>query len=138
MDAQAERVLLSLRKADPRLVLGAAEAQKLAPLAAEWLTRGVSSAGMVHALTAGLPRAVKCPAALLRFRLDSKMPPVPFTGAELVSCADCEKAFRPATGEDRCGSCRQESAAAEAANPARPGWRERFALPIPAGPTASG
>lgn len=119
-------MLLSLRQTDARLVLGAAEVGRLAPLAAEWLARGVSSAGLVHALTAGLPQVVKCPAALLRCRLQDKMPQAPRRDeVALVDCTGCERAFRPVTGEQRCGSCRHGDATAA---PVRVGWRERVAL----------
>ncbi|GAA2233720.1 helix-turn-helix domain-containing protein [Kitasatospora cystarginea] len=135
--AEAEQVLLSLRRTDPRLVLGAAEVGRLLPLAAEWLARGVSSAAMRHALTAGLPAQLKCPSALLRCRLRDKMP-APVRIASLTSCEGCDRAFRPLNGELRCGSCRQESAAAAAA-PARAdggglriGWRDRVALAVQA------
>jgi hypothetical protein len=130
--AEAEGVLLSLRRFDPRLVLGAVEVQRLLPLAAEWLARGVSPAGMQHALTAGLPELVKCPSALVRYRLRDKMPAV-VRIATLTACEGCDLAFRPVNGERRCGSCRQEHAAAAAparadGNGDRIGWRERVAM----------
>ncbi|MFD0262445.1 hypothetical protein ACFVH7_29775 [Kitasatospora indigofera] len=134
--AEAERVLLALRRNDPRLVLGAAEVARLLPPAAEWLARGVSPAGLLHALTAGLPAQIKSPAALVRCRLTDKMPaavrPLP-----LLDCADCERAFRPLGTERRCADCRQRGAARQrhgAGTPAgatgtgaRGGWRERLA-----------
>ncbi|MET9618335.1 hypothetical protein [Kitasatospora indigofera] len=133
---EAERVLLALRRNDPRLVLGAAEVARLLPLAAEWLARGVSPAGLLHALTAGLPAQVKSPAALVRCRLTDKMPtavrPLP-----LLDCADCERAFRPLGTERRCAPCRQRGAARQrqgdvtlvgaTGTGARAGWRERLA-----------
>ncbi|WP_371499909.1 hypothetical protein OG871_26375 [Kitasatospora sp. NBC_00374] len=140
--AAAERVLLSLRRTDPRLLLGAAEVRRLVPMAAEWLARGVDAEGLRHALTAGLPQSVKSPAGLLRTRLRDKLPPVPASVPELAPCTDCDRAFRSVSGEARCGDCRRERPAA----PARPdeggvripgvriGWRERVALVV----TASG
>ncbi|TQF03368.1 hypothetical protein E6W39_15440 [Kitasatospora acidiphila] len=127
----AERVLLSLRKVDARLVLGSAEAARLAPLAAQWLARGVSAAGLRYALAAGLPPHVKCPAALVRHRLREKMPEdeadrVPL---KLAMCTGCERGFRVIADEERCGECRAASPVQppEPA-PARPGWRERMRL----------
>ncbi|MFI6445239.1 hypothetical protein [Kitasatospora sp. NPDC050543] len=132
--AEAERVLTSLRRSDPRLVLGAAEVGRLAPLAAEWLARGVSSAGVLHALTAGLPQQIKSPAALVRCRLREKTP-APVQVMPLVACEGCERAFRPVGGESRCGACRREGAAAPAGGGERRGWRERVALAGRAGLT---
>ncbi|WP_051970257.1 hypothetical protein [Kitasatospora azatica] len=125
----AERPLLSLRQLDARLVLGAAEAARLAPLAAEWLAAGVTPAGLRHALTAGLPPQVKCPAALLRYRLREKMPePSTARTAELTACDGCERAFRPVMGEQRCRSCRTAAPQATSEPPIRAGWRERVRL----------
>ncbi|MDH6126028.1 hypothetical protein [Kitasatospora sp. GP82] len=129
--AEAERVLLSLRRTDPRLVLGVAEVRRLVPLAAEWLARGVSSAGMLHALTAGLPQQVKCPAALVRCRLRDKMPEA-VHAVPLAGCEGCDRAFRPVSGERLCGSCRREAAAAapaqEDGSGVGIGWRERVRM----------
>jgi hypothetical protein len=135
--AEAERVLLSLRRSDQRLVLGAAEVARLAPLAAEWLARGVSSAGLLHALTAGLPVQVKCPSALVRCRLRDKMPSA-LRAVPLVACTACERVFRPVGEERRCAGCRQANASAPArtdeggAATAGIGWRERIGMVTPA------
>ncbi|GAA1955073.1 hypothetical protein [Kitasatospora viridis] len=130
--ALAEQVLHSLRNTDSRLVLGSAEAARLAPLAAEWLARGVSPAGLRHALTAGLPVPLKCPAGLLRTRLRDKMPAHQLDDhpVHLAICTDCEVPFRVVAGEDRCARCRTAAAAAQPQEPepARPGWRERLRL----------
>lgn len=134
--AEAERILLELRKVDPRLTLGAREVRRLAPLAAEWLARGVSAAGLRSALTSGLPTPVKSPAAILRWRLTEKMPdeagPSTPASAAPVSCDGCDRAFRPVNGEQRCGDCRTAAAAAvvataatthEKREPRRVDWR---------------
>ncbi|MER6401266.1 hypothetical protein ABT263_35285 [Kitasatospora sp. NPDC001603] len=117
---EAERALLELRRIDPRLTLGAREVRRLAPLAAEWLARGVSSAALRAALTSGLPDQVKSPAALVRWRLEGKMPaPLePSTVTAPVCCDSCDRAFRPVNGEHRCGDCRTRAAARTAASTA--------------------
>ncbi|MCC9311250.1 hypothetical protein LN042_30035 [Kitasatospora sp. RB6PN24] len=129
--AAAERVLLSLRQVDAQLVLGSAEAARLAPLAAEWLARGVSVAGLRHALTSALPVPVKAPAALVRHRLREKMPEdaadqVPL---KLAMCGDCGRGFRVVADEARCAQCRT-AAPVRPPEPApvRMGWRERVRL----------
>ncbi|MDH6576622.1 hypothetical protein [Kitasatospora sp. MAP5-34] len=134
-EAEAERVLRSLRRTDPRLVLGAAEVRRLLPLAAEWLARGVSSASMLYALTAGLPQQVKSPAALVQCRLRDKMPEAA-RAVPLTDCEGCERAFRPVNGEQQCGSCRRKTAAAAPGlrvgeSGARIGWRERVGMVAP-------
>ncbi|MFI6057992.1 hypothetical protein [Streptomyces sp. NPDC051286] len=43
--------------------------------AAEWLARGVSTGHLIHALTSGLPDAVKVPSGFVRRRLHDKKPP---------------------------------------------------------------
>ncbi|TQF03083.1 hypothetical protein E6W39_13495 [Kitasatospora acidiphila] len=127
----AEQLLLTLRQFDERLVLGSREAARLAPLAAEWLARGVGSTGLRHALTAGLPPQVKCPAALLRTRLLDKMPDhetdhLPLT---LAICGNCERPFRVVAGEARCAGCRSTAPVQPPeSEPARLGWRERVRL----------
>ncbi|MGF1429844.1 hypothetical protein [Kitasatospora sp. LaBMicrA B282] len=133
--AEAERVLRSLRQVDPRLHLGAAEVARLAPLAAEWLARGVGSEAMRYALTAGLPRALKSAAGFLRYRLLAKAPvdlfgPAAGAGAvaPLLDCERCERPFRSLVGEERCGACRRAAPVRSAEAPRGVvGWRERVA-----------
>ncbi|TQF04849.1 hypothetical protein E6W39_24745 [Kitasatospora acidiphila] len=129
--AAAERVLLSLRKLDERLVLGSREAARLAPLAAEWLARGVSVAGLRHALSNGLPVPLKCPAALLRHRLTEKMPDdeADQLPLKLAMCGDCGRGFRVVADEVRCTECRTAAPVRSPDPvPARVGWRERVRL----------
>ncbi|MCC9312298.1 hypothetical protein LN042_35445 [Kitasatospora sp. RB6PN24] len=137
LDVQAaERVLLSLRQVDERLVLGSAEAARLAPLAAEWLARGVSEAGLKHALSSGLPVPVKSAVALVRHRLREKMPEdeADRKPLKLAMCTGCDRGFRVVADEERCPGCRCAAAAAaaapspEPAAPGRLGWRERVRL----------
>ncbi|GAA2518574.1 hypothetical protein [Streptomyces gobitricini] len=99
----AIRLLTSLGRSDPRLALGAGEAERLRTLVEEWWAAGASDALIREALTSGLPARVHAPAALLADRLRRKKPaprpaapvrpecgvcgtPVP----EGASCARCE------------------------------------------------
>ncbi|MFF7634434.1 hypothetical protein ACFZB9_14960 [Kitasatospora sp. NPDC008050] len=133
-EAEAERVLRSLRLSDPRLVLGRRELRRLLPLAVEWLLRGVSPASLRHGISDGLPQPLKSPYGVLRYRLIEKMPEQP-TVVELVGCSGCERPFRPVSGEVRCGTCRTEAAAEacgsegddQADQAGRVGWRDRVA-----------
>ncbi|WP_329117456.1 hypothetical protein [Streptomyces sp. NBC_01353] len=128
--AAAERLLLSLRHANPVLSLGVREARGLAEAAAEWFRRGFSAAELRHALTSGLPSVVRSPAGFIRHRLTLKMPAPapqpaaatpgvafapdrPVTPAEPVICdgPGGDHAFRPVAGETSCGPCRTATAA---------------------------
>lgn len=135
----AERVLRSLHLVDARLVLGSRGVARLAPLAAEWLARGVSVAGLRHALTSGLPVSVKSAAGLMRNRLQEKMPAHELDDlpVNLAVCTDCERPFRVIAGEDRCASCRTDAATQPLEpEPPRLGWRERLRLAGPLGSPA--
>ncbi|MFI6863334.1 hypothetical protein ACIBKZ_26130 [Streptomyces sp. NPDC050421] len=121
---QAERVLLSLRHADPQLRLGAREARSLAGTAADWLRRGVNAAELRLALSRGLPEdGVRFPRGFLAKRLEVLMPeplpvepPVPAPPAlrQVIACEaqqeGAEHVFRPAGDETVCRPCRQEAA----------------------------
>ncbi|MBT2450488.1 hypothetical protein J7F03_26110 [Streptomyces sp. ISL-43] len=71
----AYRVLAKLKDTDPAAVLSAAECASLAPLATAWLESGVDVCQLTYALTNGLPKPLRHPAALIRKRLEEKMPP---------------------------------------------------------------
>ncbi|MFI8255834.1 hypothetical protein ACWEPA_27995 [Streptomyces filamentosus] len=144
--AQAEHLLLSLRREHRDLLLGVREARGLAAMAAEWLRRGITPDDLRHALTAHLPRTgVHSAVGFLRHRLTEKLPqertepplgeaPRPAPGA-LVDCAGPGEphAFRPLGDETHCAPCRRETArkAAPGAQPPprpeRPTWRTRVA-----------
>ncbi|MEV5157103.1 hypothetical protein [Streptomyces sp. NPDC053728] len=123
-EAQAERVLLSLRRAHHSLHLGVAEARKLVRLAVAWLRRGVSAEEMRRVLVSDLPaEGVRSAVGFLRHRLVQKLPEEPSPvrpvapPAPLVLCTGPgdEHLFRPGPGEDgetRCGPCRREAARA--------------------------
>ncbi|MGW6912240.1 MarR family transcriptional regulator [Kitasatospora sp. NPDC054939] len=121
--------LARLGLADGRLVLSAAECAALAPLAAEWFARGSDQERFTRTLTAGLPPEVHSPAALVRTRLTTKLPPALPTAAEtpeapqavqqpaaaarptaLQECTDCRAPARPhALLGGLCRACREPS-----------------------------
>ncbi|MFI9719192.1 hypothetical protein ACIHFE_05965 [Streptomyces sp. NPDC052396] len=125
-------VLAALSHQDRRLRLTGREVARLAPLAGEWLLRGVSVTELRETLTAGLPERVHCAAALLRDRLGRKMPEVPpiirqpFLGKAALEprvgrMRECRgeqhiqpRLFLPLNGEESCGDCRQDPAQQQA------------------------
>ncbi|MFJ8882391.1 hypothetical protein ACIRJR_03140 [Streptomyces sp. NPDC102402] len=126
-EAQAERLLLSLRRAHRSLHLGVAEARKLVGFAVEWLRRGVSAGDLRRVLVSDLPPdGVRSAVGFLRHRLVQKLPeypaPAPLperapAAVPLVRCAapGDEHVFRPGPGEEdetRCGPCRRAAARA--------------------------
>ncbi|MEU2267573.1 hypothetical protein ABZ568_14385 [Streptomyces olindensis] len=116
-DPKAVAVLTSLRRVDPRLVLSAQEAARLAPAVAEWLAAGVGPREITELLTARLPDRFRArPASVLAFRLrETPLPvpppaPLPEPGERpavlpFQTCDGCERAFR-APEPGHCRSCR--------------------------------
>ncbi|MER7477609.1 hypothetical protein ABTX60_08105 [Streptomyces sp. NPDC126510] len=114
---EAVAVLTSLRRVDPRLVLSAQEAARLAPAVAEWLEAGVGPREITELLTLRLPDRFRArPASVLAFRLRETPLPVPppaplpsDVGRPVVlpfqTCDGCERAFR-AEEPGHCRSCR--------------------------------
>ncbi|OKJ15028.1 hypothetical protein AMK20_04490 [Streptomyces sp. TSRI0261] len=111
--------LARLGRDDHRLTLSADDCTTLEPLAAEWLTRGVSVDYLTHALTAGLPAKVDSPLGFLRRRLNDKVPPrLPTAGSPspdaptpthhlLVECTECRRPGPPqALPDGLCRPCR--------------------------------
>jgi len=146
-EAEAERVLLSLRHSDRQLHLGVAEARQLVGPAAEWLRRGVSGAELRRVLSSGLPAdGVWSALGFLGHRLVQKMPRaeilaqplqqaveetappparvVPRYVAPLVTCQGpgTEHVFRAMAGETECPDCQQAAAWAR--------WAERRAADL--------
>ncbi|MEV6398043.1 hypothetical protein AB0M39_25270 [Streptomyces sp. NPDC051907] len=139
---EAERLLLSLRHTRRDLLLGVREARALADAAAEWLRRGLSTADLRQALTAGLPPGgVRSAVGFVRHRLIEKLPaPIapstpaasaagaaPTTSATsataapgavpaggLITCKGPgdEHVFRAVADETHCAPCRRRTAAA--------------------------
>ncbi|MFH8405116.1 MarR family transcriptional regulator [Streptomyces sp. NPDC018019] len=99
----------------PRMILSAAECTALEDLAAQWLARGVTSAHLITALTAGLPPEVHSPGALARTRLTGKLPPPPpptpeRTPTRIMECTECGVPGRPeALPGGLCRPCRGDS-----------------------------
>ncbi|MFF5570706.1 hypothetical protein [Streptomyces luteogriseus] len=116
-DPEAIAVLTALRRVDPRLVLSAQEAARLAPAVTEWLAAGVGPREITELLTVRLPDRFRArPASVLAFRLrETPLPlpppaPLPPDVARPVvlpfqTCDGCERAFR-AEEPGHCRSCR--------------------------------
>ncbi|MEV7305440.1 hypothetical protein AB0N67_04300 [Streptomyces microflavus] len=88
-EAEAERVLLSLRHSDRQLRLGVAEARALVGLAVEWLRRGVSGVELRRVLSSALPPdGVRSAVGFLGHRLVRKMPEAPEIERQPLSVRD--------------------------------------------------
>lgn len=117
-DPEAVAVLTALRRVDPRLVLSAQEAARLAPAVAEWLAAGVGPREITELLTVRLPDRFRSrPASVLAFRLRETPLPVPPPSPQpsiserpvvlpFQTCDGCERAFR-APEPGRCRDCRR-------------------------------
>ncbi|MGI5195993.1 hypothetical protein ACQEVY_20450 [Streptomyces sp. CA-288835] len=114
--SRAYILLAALGRATPVLSLSAKACADLAPLLTEWFARGATDEHVLQALTAGLPALVHSPAALVRNRLTTKLPPEPTPAAarpplRVLECAKCGTPGRPeALPGGICGPCRGEAA----------------------------
>ncbi|MFE1791420.1 hypothetical protein ACFW7J_24040 [Streptomyces sp. NPDC059525] len=114
----AYAILASLGRAAPALALSKADCTALAPLLVPWLARGITPDRIRLALTAGLPSPVHHPAALVRKRLESRLPaappdpapaPEPVTPPVRAECTECRAPGPPGAFTDgRCRACRPE------------------------------
>ncbi|MEU0074833.1 helix-turn-helix domain-containing protein [Streptomyces sp. NPDC006332] len=113
----ATDLLAGLRRADPRLLLSATDAEHLAPGVAAWLERDLTPTAVRDALTTNLPQEpLHRPAAFLAHRLAAQLPPPPPFRAPspppavrhpLRNCEGCDRGFRgPEPGV--CGDCRAD------------------------------
>ena len=115
--SRAHILLAALGRTAPALSLSEAECARLAPLLTPWFARGATDEAVLHALTSGLPTPVHSPAALLRTRLTTKLPPEPVPEPprrplRILECAKCGVPGRPeALPGGICGACRGERAA---------------------------
>ena len=119
--SRAHILLAALGREAPALSLSAADCAALAPLVAEWYARGATDADVLRALTTGLPTPVHHPAALVRNRLTTKLPPEPAPTRpplRILECAKCGVPGRPeALPGGICGACRGERAPTPLASP---------------------
>ncbi|MFE4971676.1 hypothetical protein ACFRAR_06105 [Kitasatospora sp. NPDC056651] len=128
----AVATLFRVIRPEPRLRLGEAEARALAPLVLEWLERGISEAELAHALLPGLPQPMHCPAAILRDRLQRKLPPER-SAPPPTPYAECGRCHDPVPQPGICRSCAglgARTVAVGSGAPATPGGiaRARAAL----------
>ncbi|MFD3379951.1 MULTISPECIES: hypothetical protein [unclassified Streptomyces] len=117
--SRAHILLAALGRTNPSLSLSARDCEDLAPLLMEWLVRGATDEHVLQSLTAGLPVPVHSPAALIRTRLTTKLPPepepeqkrAPRPPLRVLECAKCGAPGRPeALPGGICGPCRGEAA----------------------------
>lgn len=89
---EATSALTRARNLDKRITLSERDVKRLAPAAAEWITRGVDQVGVMKVLTDRLPPEVHSPAALVAHRLREGLPP------QLPSMAETSAAPSASTG----------------------------------------
>lgn len=113
-------LLAALGRTAPALSLSYADCVALEPQLTEWFTRGATEPDILRALTAGLPTPVHSPAALIRSRLTTKLPPapVPRPALRVLECGRCGAPGRPeALPGGTCGPCRGEPGPARSDRP---------------------
>lgn len=108
-DEQIREAVATLYRAirpEPRLRLGQAEAEELAPLVVQWLERGATQADLTQALLPGLPAPMHSAVAVLRYRLERKMPPVqPPVRPAAARYDECAKCHDPVPQPGICRPC---------------------------------
>jgi len=112
--SRAYILLAALGRETPALSLSATACADLAPLLTEWFARGATDEQVLQSLTAGLPTPVHHPAALIRNRLTTKLPPEPAPTRRPLRVLECAKCGTPGHPEALpggiCGPCRGEAA----------------------------
>ncbi|WP_369185162.1 hypothetical protein [Streptomyces sp. Y1] len=104
--SEAVATLFRVIHPEPRLRLGQAEAEELAPLVAQWLEHGATQADLAHALLLGLPAPVHSAVAVLRYRLERKMPPAQAAVRPAAArYAECAKCHDPVPQPGICRAC---------------------------------
>ncbi len=111
----AAALLHRVVRPEPRLRLGETEALQLAPLVAEWQRRGSTPEDLSRALLPGLPFLLYSATALLRSRLQRKMPPAPGSLPQppepapetrtKPAYAECTTCHDPVPTPGTCGPC---------------------------------
>ncbi|MFE4977822.1 hypothetical protein ACFRAR_37680 [Kitasatospora sp. NPDC056651] len=101
----AVATLFRVIRPEPRLRLGEAEARELAPLVAQWLERGAVQADLAQALLPGLPTPMHSAVAVLRYRLERKMPPARPVVRSPARYAECAKCHDPVPRPGICRPC---------------------------------
>ncbi|MFD9374953.1 helix-turn-helix domain-containing protein [Streptomyces sp. NPDC059999] len=110
----AVELLTELRRADPRLLLGEQDVQRLAGAVEAWLERGATHQAITAALCANLPERPRSAAGLIAYRLTVQLPPrlaalphrPPFVPPDpFTNCEKCDRAFRSPTRGGRCRDC---------------------------------
>lgn len=106
---RAAALLARLGDREPRLRLGIAEASRLAPFAAKWLTNGVTEAELHATLTTALPPRVHAPAAFLTYRLRGTVPMTPKPSAPhgVPPLPECERCRDPLPRGSKTRLCRR-------------------------------
>ncbi|MFB7907821.1 hypothetical protein ACFC1T_15425 [Kitasatospora sp. NPDC056076] len=102
---EAVATLFRVIRPEPRLRLGEAEAAALAPLVAQWLQRGATHADLAQALLPGLPTPMHSATAVLRYRLEHKMPPARPVAQPPARYAECAKCHDPVPRPGICRPC---------------------------------
>ncbi|WP_447038983.1 hypothetical protein [Streptomyces sp. DSM 118878] len=112
-------LLAALGRTAPALSLSYADCVALEPQVTLWFERGVAEPDILRALTCGLPTPVHSPAALVRSRLTSKLPPEPPVRPRALRVLECAVCRAPGSAEALpggvCGPCRGEPAPARTA-----------------------
>ncbi|MGA5823587.1 hypothetical protein ACPC54_37690 [Kitasatospora sp. NPDC094028] len=103
---EAVATLFRVIHPEPRLRLGQAEAEELGPLVAKWLQRGATQTDLAHALLPGLPTPMHSAVAVLRYRLEHKMPLVqPAARPAVARYTECAKCHDPVPQPGICRPC---------------------------------
>ncbi|WP_157531507.1 MULTISPECIES: hypothetical protein [unclassified Kitasatospora] len=83
-----------------------AEALELAPLVSRWLERGSTAVELARALLPGLPATMHSPAAVIRYRLERRMPSVQAPDVPSTArYAECGKCHDPVPRPGICRPC---------------------------------
>ena len=103
-------LLAALGRTAPALSLSYADCVALEPRVTPWFERGATEPEILRALTSGLPTPVHSPAALVRSRLTSKLPPESPVRPRALRVLECSRCGAPGSAKalpgGTCGPCR--------------------------------